>query len=101
MRLPPPTSPLPETPISQSQSTRDRDAEDDMTGGRIDVRVPSVAESFIEPLDTLLQVDEISNARAHFEDIVGDVTRAVLSTSTSNDHNVTKGRMALAVLAST
>ncbi|GFU50714.1 retrovirus-related Pol polyprotein from type-2 retrotransposable element R2DM [Trichonephila clavipes] len=66
-----------ETPRSQSQSTRDRDAEDERIGGRIDVRVPSVLESFIEPLDTLLQVDEISNARAHFEDIVGDVTKAV------------------------
>ncbi|GFV21196.1 retrovirus-related Pol polyprotein from type-2 retrotransposable element R2DM [Trichonephila clavipes] len=77
MRLAPSPAHLPETPISQSQSTRDRDAEDDRTGGRIDVRVPSVLESFIEPLDTLLQVDEISNARAYFEDIVGDVTRAV------------------------
>ncbi|GFW16080.1 retrovirus-related Pol polyprotein from type-2 retrotransposable element R2DM [Trichonephila clavipes] len=77
MRLAPPPTHLPDTPPTQSQTTRNRDTERAQLGGRIDIRVPSVLDSFIEPLYTLLQVDEIGDARAHFESIVRDVTRAV------------------------
>ncbi|GFT90250.1 hypothetical protein TNCV_701711 [Trichonephila clavipes] len=77
MRLAPPPAHLPDTPPTQSLTTRNWDTEGVQTGGKIDIRVPSVLESFIKPLDTLLQVDEIGDARAHFENIVRDVTRAV------------------------
>ncbi|GFY55593.1 hypothetical protein TNIN_207091 [Trichonephila inaurata madagascariensis] len=41
--------------------------------GRIDLQVPNF-EPFLEPLNTLLEMDEISDARAHFEETVCNVT---------------------------
>ncbi|GFT18713.1 hypothetical protein TNCV_2277081 [Trichonephila clavipes] len=45
--------------------------------GRITVKTPTILTSFVEPLDTLLSVDEISDSRSHFEAIVAGITVAM------------------------
>ncbi|GFU51050.1 hypothetical protein TNCV_2757231 [Trichonephila clavipes] len=40
---------------------------DPSPSGRIDLQTPCVLVSFIEPLNALLEVDEIEDARARFE----------------------------------
>ncbi|GFU64511.1 hypothetical protein TNCV_2526261 [Trichonephila clavipes] len=45
--------------------------------GRDTVKTPTILTSFVEPLDTLLSVDEISDSRSHFEAIVAGITVAM------------------------
>ncbi|GFW79648.1 uncharacterized protein TNCV_1429081 [Trichonephila clavipes] len=45
--------------------------------GRIDQKTPCVLASFVEPLDALLEVEEIQDVRSHFEDMVQHIVRTV------------------------
>ncbi|GFQ70126.1 retrovirus-related Pol polyprotein from type-2 retrotransposable element R2DM [Trichonephila clavata] len=51
--------------------------DDTVVSGRADVAVPTVLDSFNEALDTLLEVDEISDRLSHFENLVDGVVEAV------------------------
>ncbi|GFW78936.1 retrovirus-related Pol polyprotein from type-1 retrotransposable element R2 [Trichonephila clavipes] len=45
--------------------------------GRIDIQSPCILASFVESLDALLEVDEIQDARSHFEDMVQHIVHSV------------------------
>ncbi|GFT76708.1 retrovirus-related Pol polyprotein from type-2 retrotransposable element R2DM [Trichonephila clavipes] len=77
MRLAPPPDHIQATQASPGLSQEAQGADNHPNRERIDLRVPSALESFVAPLDTLLQVDEIGDARGHFEDLVNNVTLAV------------------------
>ncbi|GFW62213.1 retrovirus-related Pol polyprotein from type-2 retrotransposable element R2DM, partial [Trichonephila clavipes] len=64
----------PPLPDSVQENTIDNE---NQTEGRISVKMPSILTSFVEPLDTLLSVDEISDSRSHFEAIVAGITVAM------------------------
>ncbi|GFX60035.1 retrovirus-related Pol polyprotein from type-2 retrotransposable element R2DM [Trichonephila clavipes] len=49
----------------------------DQARGRIDIQKPSLISSFIDPLDTLLEIDEISGSKAHLEALVQGITETV------------------------
>ncbi|GFQ99098.1 hypothetical protein TNCT_724501 [Trichonephila clavata] len=48
--------------------------EDPSLTGRIDLHRPCTLASFVEPLDTLLEIVEIDNRMSHFNDNVQSVT---------------------------
>ncbi|GFY56669.1 retrovirus-related Pol polyprotein from type-2 retrotransposable element R2DM [Trichonephila inaurata madagascariensis] len=75
MRLAPPPNHLPET-LPRSNPGNEN-GEDPNPRGRIDLQVPDTLKPFLEPLNTLLEMDETSDARAHFEETVRNVTAAV------------------------
>ncbi|GFT05391.1 hypothetical protein TNCV_124031 [Trichonephila clavipes] len=77
MRLAPPPAHFPAAQTSPRPNPGNGSVEDPPPRGRIDFQVPSVLASFLEPLNMLLEVDEISDVRTHVEDIVNNVTQAV------------------------
>ncbi|GFQ91951.1 retrovirus-related Pol polyprotein from type-1 retrotransposable element R2 [Trichonephila clavata] len=66
-RLAPPASPQ---PIVQT-------VDESSVCGRADVAIPTVLDCFNEALDTLLEVDEISERFPHFENLVQNISEAV------------------------
>ncbi|GFU59198.1 retrovirus-related Pol polyprotein from type-2 retrotransposable element R2DM [Trichonephila clavipes] len=52
-------------------------SEREPTRGRIDIPKPTILSSFLEPLDTLLEIDEISGSKDHLEAIVKGITETV------------------------
>ncbi|GFR10190.1 retrovirus-related Pol polyprotein from type-1 retrotransposable element R2 [Trichonephila clavata] len=66
-RLAPPASPQP-SPQTVDESS---------VSGRADVAIPTVLDCFIEALDTLLEVDEISERFSHFENLVQNISETV------------------------
>ncbi|GFY44120.1 retrovirus-related Pol polyprotein from type-2 retrotransposable element R2DM [Trichonephila inaurata madagascariensis] len=75
MRLAPPPNHLPDTPPRSNPGQEN--GEDPTLRGRIDLRVPDTLKPFLEPLNALLEMDEINDARAHFEETVDNITAAV------------------------
>ncbi|GFS63829.1 hypothetical protein TNIN_25321 [Trichonephila inaurata madagascariensis] len=74
MRLAPPPNHLPDTPPRSNPGQEN--GEDPTLRGRIDLRVNTL-KPFLEPLNTLLEMDEINDARVQFEETVNNVTAAV------------------------
>ncbi|GFQ73020.1 retrovirus-related Pol polyprotein from type-1 retrotransposable element R2 [Trichonephila clavata] len=69
-RLAPPASPLAADPPCPDQN-------EDTAEGRADLAVPAVLEGFVEALDTLLEVDEISGSLPHLETLVDNLVVVV------------------------
>ncbi|GFQ96464.1 retrovirus-related Pol polyprotein from type-1 retrotransposable element R2 [Trichonephila clavata] len=63
--------------VPQAQNVVVQIEDDAVAGGRADVAVPTVLDCYNEALDTLLEVDEIGNKLAHFENLVDGVIEAV------------------------
>ncbi|GFW78954.1 retrovirus-related Pol polyprotein from transposon 17.6 [Trichonephila clavipes] len=59
------------------ENTNASENNDSSPRGRIDIQTPCILASFVEPLDALLEVDEIQDARSHFEDMVQHIVRTV------------------------
>ncbi|GFT90264.1 retrovirus-related Pol polyprotein from type-1 retrotransposable element R2 [Trichonephila clavipes] len=60
-----------------STNTNVSDSNDPLPRRRIDIQSPCILASFVEPLDALLEVDELQDARSHFEDIVQHIVHTV------------------------
>ncbi|GFR00695.1 retrovirus-related Pol polyprotein from type-2 retrotransposable element R2DM [Trichonephila clavata] len=69
-QLAPPAAP-------QVRNTAVPNVDDTVVSGRADVAVPTVLDCYNEALDTLLEVDEIGDRLAHFENLVDGVIEAV------------------------
>ncbi|GFQ63844.1 c2H2-type domain-containing protein [Trichonephila clavata] len=65
----PPASPQAIAPATQEN--------EDEVRGRADVAIPTVLDCFNEALDTLLEVDEISERFPHFENLVEGITEVI------------------------
>ncbi|GFT18415.1 retrovirus-related Pol polyprotein from type-2 retrotransposable element R2DM, partial [Nephila pilipes] len=53
------------------------DDEDENISPKIDLPVPSVLNSFLDPLDALIEVDDVSNGLETFENLMSGITTAV------------------------
>ncbi|GFS76634.1 retrovirus-related Pol polyprotein from type-1 retrotransposable element R2 [Nephila pilipes] len=53
------------------------DGEDEDSGPKIDLPQPSVLSSFLDPLDALIEVDDLSDALTSFENLMGGIVEAV------------------------
>ncbi|GFR01205.1 retrovirus-related Pol polyprotein from type-1 retrotransposable element R2 [Trichonephila clavata] len=58
-------------------SSEDTSRDNDGPRGRIDVQQPELLLSFNEPLDTLLEVEDLEDRKSHFEAIVEGITTSV------------------------
>ncbi|GFQ89970.1 uncharacterized protein TNCT_333791 [Trichonephila clavata] len=89
-RLAPPASPLAADPPCPEQN-------EDTAEGRADLAVPAVLEGFVEALDTLLEVDGISDSMPHLETLVDNLVVVVqehfhLSRPPQNQNSTTANR---------
>ncbi|GFT61829.1 hypothetical protein NPIL_48891, partial [Nephila pilipes] len=53
------------------------DGEDEDSSPKIDLPQPSVLSSFLDPLDALIEVDDLSDAITSFENLMGGIVEAV------------------------
>ncbi|GFT24601.1 transposon TX1 uncharacterized 149 kDa protein, partial [Nephila pilipes] len=61
----------------QDNNALPSDDEDENLSPKIDLPVPSVLSSFLDPLDALIEVDDVSNALETFENLMNGITTAV------------------------
>ncbi|GFR21337.1 c2H2-type domain-containing protein [Trichonephila clavata] len=73
-----PLAPVPDSPTAPVMDVATTDGDDQASlRGRIDLARPCTLSSFIEPLDALLEVEEINNRMLIFNDIAQGVVQTV------------------------